>query len=83
MFVKQECPQNGHLYLTSTFADDLDLGTSRCILMRYAFLQNMCRQTDGQTDNSKTIPNKELTLSQTTNFRLFQIERGCRRQFQI
>ena len=24
-----------------------------------------------------------LTLSQTTNFRLFQIERGCRRQFQI
>ena len=24
-----------------------------------------------------------LTLSQTTNFRLFQIERVCRRQFQI
>ena len=26
---------------------------------------------------------KELTLSQTINFRLYQIERVCRRQFQI
>ena len=28
-------------YLTLTFADDLDLVTSRCILMRYAFIPNM------------------------------------------
>ena len=28
-------------------------------------------------------PNQELTLSQTTNFRLFQTVRGCRRQFHI
>ena len=27
--------------------------------------------------------NDKLTLSQTTNFRLFQTERVCRRQFQI
>ena len=26
---------------------------------------------------------KGLTLSQTTNFILFQTERGCRRQFQV
>ena len=29
------------IYLTLTFADDLDLGTSRCVLMRYAFITNM------------------------------------------
>ena len=26
---------------TLTFADDLDLGTRRCILMRHAFIPNM------------------------------------------
>ena len=35
----------------------------------------------------KKKPKKQMnaciTLSQTTNFRMFQIERGCRRQFQI
>ena len=47
VFLKHECPRNGHfffkmqpLYLTLTFADDLELGTSSCIIMRYAFKPN-------------------------------------------
>ena len=54
------------------------------------------RQMDRQMDTGKTIclnlsmrgPKKQsrymsLTLYQTTNFRLFQTKRVCRRQFQI
>ena len=33
--------------------------------------------------SQNVLSGKELTLSQTTNFRLFQTERVCRRQFQI
>ena len=32
---------------------------------------------------SKECPTNPLTVSQTTNFRLFQTESVCRRQFQI
>ena len=38
--------------------------------------------TDIVCDNLE-IKKKQLTLSQTTNFRLFQSKRVCRRQFQI
>ena len=47
VFVKHECPPNVHFLKIVTFifdldlADDLDLGTSRCILMRCAFIPNM------------------------------------------
>ena len=41
VFVKQECHRNGHFLRNVTFIFDLDLGTSRCILMRYAFIPNM------------------------------------------
>ena len=39
--------------------------------------------TEINTDLQKVYGNGALTLSQTTNFRLFQNERVCRRQFQI
>ena len=44
VFVKHETGhflRNVTFILILTFADDLDLGTSRCILMRYAFIPNI------------------------------------------
>ena len=38
---------------------------------------------DGYSGSFEVLNLKKLTLSQATNFRLFQTERGCRRQFQI
>ena len=35
------------------------------------------------TQGYKTIIGESLTLSQTTNFGLFQTEEVCRRQFQV
>ena len=38
---------------------------------------------NGTQTTANVIKTQDLTLSQTTNFRLFQTERICRRQFQI
>ena len=52
VYVKHLCPRNTHflrnmnLILTLTFADDLALGTRRCVLMRSAFVPNMSLVTE-------------------------------------
>ena len=38
-------------------------------------------QTEHQTSKFEVFADFRLTLTQTTNFKLFQIERVCRRQF--
>ena len=49
-------------------------------------LPSIPTRNDGKTTitaNRSLLDNTVLTLSQMTNFRLFQMERVCRRQFQI
>ena len=48
-----------------------------------SFLNSKPNNTILRLSKSKVFADEKLTLSQTTNFGLFQSERVCRRQFQI
>ena len=55
--MKHECPRNGHFLrnVTFIFADDLDLGNSRCVLMRCAFIPNMSLVSKPFRSNGKML----------------------------
>ena len=48
-----------------------------CYVMHLNIIHTICKYANYRDDD------KLLTFSQTTNFRLFQTERLCKRQFRI
>ena len=57
---------------------DKEISTTREI---YSFTVVLCQLENLTGPYMSQKKRKKLTLSQTTNFRVVQIERGCRRQF--
>ena len=52
-------------------------------MSNFSFSHIVIKRLVMQTRKNQGLFGKGLTLSQTTNFRLFQTERACRRQFKI
>ena len=53
------------------------------VMSNFSFSHNVFKSCLLLMRQNEYLWSKGLTLSQTTNFRLFQTERLCRRQFQI